>query len=139
MTQEVYDFLMMPRRIRQQIWLAEEERRALRLSMLPSAIRYDKEKVQNCPEDPMILYIERLESVECKIKKLQSDYLVAHDNVMEQVRALDEKEGKAVMLKFVLGKSTHDTASELKKSEKQVLRYLEAAGEKIEMSYCVRA
>lgn len=133
MTQEVYDFLMMPRRIRQQIWLAEEERRALRLSMLPSAIRYDKDKVQNCPEDPMILYIERLESVECKIKKLQSDYLVAHDNVMDQVRALDEKEGKAVMLKFIIGKSMHDTASEMHYSESQVRRYLENAGSKIKI------
>ena len=134
MTQEMFDFLMMPRRIRQQIWLAEEERQVLKLSMLPSAIRYDKDKVQSCPEDPMIQYIERLESIEQKIKKLQGEYLIAHDNVMEQARKLNDREGKAVVLRFIVGKSVHDTASEMHRSETRIRQYLDCAAEKIEGS-----
>lgn len=44
MTEAVYKLLTKPRKIRGQIKKAEAEMEGLKLSMLPGAIRYDKDK-----------------------------------------------------------------------------------------------
>ena len=49
----VYDFLCKPRNIKSEIRRAEAERENLRLRMYPSAVRYDTDKVQSSPVDPM--------------------------------------------------------------------------------------
>ena len=77
MKESVYKALTKPKRIRAQIRKAEAEMEGLKLSMLPGAIRYDKDKVQLSPEDPMAKYVVRLDELERKIASLQMDYLDA--------------------------------------------------------------
>ena len=48
--------------IREQIAQAE-------LALLPSAIRYDRDKVQASPTDPMILMAEKVEKYEAELQK----------------------------------------------------------------------
>ena len=67
MTEAVYKLLTKPRKIRGQIKKAEAEMEGLKLSMLPGAIRYDKDKVQASPQDPMAQYAVRLDELERKI------------------------------------------------------------------------
>lgn len=49
---------------RREIAILERQEDYIRLSMLPGAVRYDKDNVQSSPEDPMLKFAERISEVE---------------------------------------------------------------------------
>jgi len=57
------------RDIKGEIIAIKKHEERLRLSMLPGAIRYDKDNVNSSPQDPMLMYAERISDDEEKIKK----------------------------------------------------------------------
>jgi len=57
------------RDIKGEIIAIKKHEEQLRLSMLPGAIRYDKDNVNSSPQDPMLMYAERISDDEEKIKK----------------------------------------------------------------------
>ena len=65
------------RAARKELWILGQKESDLTLSMLPGAIRYDKDKVESSPEDPMLKFAERLSEIETikkeRIKKLTED------------------------------------------------------------------
>lgn len=67
------------REARKELWILGQKESYLTLSMLPGAIRYDKDKVESSPEDPMLKFAERLSDIETikkeRIKQLsENDY-----------------------------------------------------------------
>ena len=72
MKEAVYRVLTKPKRIRAQITKSEAEMQGLRLSMLPGAIRYDKDKIQTSPDDPMTKYAARMDDLTRKITELKN-------------------------------------------------------------------
>ena len=52
------------RAARKELWILGQRESDLTLSMLPGAIRYDKDKVESSPEDPMLKFAERLSDIE---------------------------------------------------------------------------
>ena len=69
------------RDIRREITILRKHEHELRESMLPSAIRYDKDSVSSSPQDPMSKYAEKISDTEEIIKKrllkLQRDEYIA--------------------------------------------------------------
>ena len=65
------------RAARKELWILGQKESDLTLSMLPGAIRYDKDKVESSPEDPMLKFAERLSEIEAmrkeRAKKLAED------------------------------------------------------------------
>lgn len=65
------------RAARKELWILGQKESDLTLSMLPGAIRYDKDKVESSPEDPMLKFAERLSEIETmrkeRAKKLAED------------------------------------------------------------------
>ena len=62
---------------RREISILERQEDYIRLSMLPGAVRYDKDNVQSSPEDPMLKFAERISDAEemrlQRIEKLRED------------------------------------------------------------------
>ena len=132
MTEAVYKALIRPRQIRTQIRMAEAEIEGLRLSMLPSAIRYDKDKIQASPDDPMTQFAVRLDELERKIEKLQGEYLDAQDQVIALANSLEHPCDVIITLRFVSGWDFPGIAKEIHMSERQMFRYYKQAQKDLE-------
>lgn len=66
------------RAARKELWILGQRESDLTLSMLPGAIRYDKDKVESSPEDPMLKFAERLSDIE-DIKRKRMKELAEND------------------------------------------------------------
>ena len=131
MTEAVYKLLTKPRKIRGQIKKAEAEMEGLKLSMLPGAIRYDKDKVQASPQDPMAQYAVRLDELERKIEDLQTEYLNAQDEVVTVANELTSPGDVIITLRFISGWDFQSIAKEISMSERQMFRYYKVAQEEL--------
>lgn len=116
MKDEVYEFLDKPRKLRSQIIIVEANIEALKLSQLPGAIRYDKDKIQVQPEDPMAKYVVRLEELEAKREKLLEQYYESVDAITTAIYKLPEDQANVMACKYLGGKSLRETAHALNKS-----------------------
>jgi len=131
MTEAVYKLLTKPRKIRGQIKKAEAEMEGLKLSMLPGAIRYDKDKVQSSPQDPMAQYAVRLDELERKIEDLQTEYLNAQDEVVAAANELTSPGDVIITLRFISGWDFQSIAKEISMSERQMFRHYKVAQEEL--------
>jgi len=131
MTEAVYKLLTKPRKIRGQIKKAEAEMEGLKLSMLPGAIRYDKDKVQASPQDPMAQYVVRLDELERKIEDLQTEYLNAQDEVVAAANELTSPGDVIITLRFISGWDFQSIAKEISMSERQMFRHYKVAQEEL--------
>lgn len=127
MTEAVYKLLTKPRKIRGQIKKAEAEMEGLKLSMLPGAIQYDKDKVQSSPQDLMAQYAVRLDELERKIEDLQTEYLNAQDEVVAVANELTSPGDVIITLRFISGWDFQSIAKEISMSERQMFRYYKQA------------
>ena len=122
MTDAVFDFLMKPRRILTQIRRAEAELEGLRLSLYPSAIRYDTDKVISSPSDPMPQFAARVDEIQERLKKLRLDYINAQDDICKATLRMSQIEQEVVMLRYVAHYSWRRIIAETGKSEATVFR-----------------
>lgn len=70
--------------IKREIVLLEEQEDRLRQSMLPGAIRYDKDNVISSPQDPMSKYAERISDTEERIRK-RLDILQKYESLAQTI------------------------------------------------------
>lgn len=92
MTDELYDILIKPRQIKLRIAKLTLELEELRLSVLPGAIRYDKDRVQASPDsDQMAQYMVRLEDREREIDKLRVALECAINDISDLTDQIDTK------------------------------------------------
>ena len=123
MTDRVYEILMRPRKIRAEIGRINAEIEGLRLSMLPGAIRYDSDKVQSSPDDPMSRYAERMETLESKRDRLRTEYLDAQDDIVQKISMLpDEREALVLEMRFVGGSDFKTIADEISTGIRNMFR-----------------
>lgn len=109
MRNEVFQFLTTPKNLKARIACIDVQIQDLRLMMLPSAIRYDKDKVQTSPEDPMLKYAERLDELERKKAALQKQYLTAQEAVSRAINCLaDPYEAQVLTMRYVGNKRFDD-------------------------------
>lgn len=135
MTDKVHSFLMKPRRIRSKIRQTQSQIEGLRLSLLPGAIRYDKDKVQGkCPTDQMAEYAARLDELEHKLEELREEYLEAQDAIVEAAGRLVEDEYGAtiIMLRYLSDADFSEIAAEISMTERNMFRYYKTAVEALD-------
>jgi len=118
----VYEFLMKPRRILTQIRRAEAQLEGLRLSLYPSAIRYDTDKVMSSPSDPMPQYAVRVDEIQDQLKKLRLEYINAQDDICTATLRMSQIEQEVIMLRYVAHYSWRRIIHETGKSEATVFR-----------------
>lgn len=72
------------RDIKNEITVLDKKEQYLELSMLPGAIRYDKDKVQTTPEDPMLKFAEQISEIE-ELRKVRYEKLLKQNIVAETI------------------------------------------------------
>lgn len=82
--------------IRQQIAQAE-------LALLPSGIRYDRDKVQASPDDPMLKMTVKLEYYEAELRKHQAALLTKRTKAFRMVSQLTDSTQRQVLELYFLG------------------------------------
>ena len=123
MNQEVYEFLTRPRRIGKKIMRLEARRNELITCMLPSGIRYDLEKVQTSPDDPMIRLAGEIDEIDRKIAQLKQEKIKATRQISDTIETLpDEDEKTVLMLHWVHREKMQDVAEKLYCSRRTVFR-----------------
>lgn len=98
---------------------------ALRLSLLPSGLRYDSDKVQTSPSDQLLSgYVrisDKLERLEADIRQLmieRAEAVAAIDAALERLE--DKRESLAIMAYYVKREKVKDIARRMSYSEDMI-------------------
>lgn len=90
--------------------------------MLPSAIRYDKESVQSSPQDPMLIFAEKMDELGREAKSLEMIYMQQYKDVERLVEGLDDTHKDIIKLKYLAEYKAKEIAIELNYSEGTVYK-----------------
>lgn len=97
MTDELFAVLTKPRNIKAEMRRIDARIEDTRLMMLPSAIRYDTDKVISSPSDPMLKFAEKIDELEQKKKKFKEEYLEARSILLSLVDKLSDNVMKDII------------------------------------------
>jgi DNA-directed RNA polymerase specialized sigma subunit len=125
---EVYEWLNRPTKltydIKAKIRLAEE----IRSGLLPTAIRYDKDKIMTSygtNADPMTEILARVEAIQKEIAELQLQRAIAMIELEEVFSKLDEDEGKVMSRYYLSRKKIEEIHREIHYSTRWVYKLRE--------------
>ncbi|MBR3366699.1 MAG: hypothetical protein IKG66_02765, partial [Lachnospiraceae bacterium] len=85
---EVYEHLMLVRRINRRIWIAQLEHDELQSCLLPKAITYDQDVVQTSPGDRMGDIAGEVLDMEKKLRALQRRKATAFVQIRREIELL---------------------------------------------------
>lgn len=124
MKSEVYNFLTKHRRTKARIVCIDELISDLRLMMQPSAIRYDLDKVQSSPKDPMAEYAVRLMELEVEKAELQRRYLKERDEVEAAINTMNDIYIQQVMtMRYLNGRAWDDIIEQMPFVDRTIFRF----------------
>lgn len=124
MTEEIFQLINRPRWTKALIRMRETQINDLRLMMLPSGIRYDKDAVQTSPEDPMLKYAEKLLELEAEVKALKESYYEESTTLNNAIAKLDNvNEAEVLTCRYIGDMYFSDIAEHIHASESTVYRW----------------
>ena len=105
-----------------------ERIRALEDAMLPSGVRYDKDRVQGTRTDPMLVFIERADALFDEVGELQSQFIRQSDEAERLISQLDTAlERRVLRLRYIRGFPCEQIAHIVHYSDTTVYRIRRAA------------
>ena len=119
---EVHDKLTAPRRTKRKIAVTKAQMERLRVMMLPGAIRYDKDNIQTSPQDPMLVFAEKMDELTSDAKKLELLYMQQYKEVEIMVDKLDDAHRDVLKLRYLAEYRAPEIAIELNYSESTVYK-----------------
>lgn len=125
MTDELYKLIHKPLSIKSKIRSREAQIKDLELMMMPSAIRYDKDKVQTSPDgDPMLTYTSRVMELEKEISNLKKEYLSEQKKLTDMIENVqDPNEQEVLILRYINGLFFETIAKNMPASISSVYRW----------------
>ena len=109
--EDTYAFLQQIRRKEIEIRRKQLQHDELQSCLLPGAIRYDVDKVQSSPEDPMGKIFAELDDLERQIAELNAEKAKLIHVITEAIEQLDDDFEKTVLTEFYIGRrSMRDAA-----------------------------
>lgn len=133
MTDELYEILTRPKTLKSDINRIDERIEDTRLMMLPSAIRYDKEKVITSPTDPMLKFAEDIYELEAQKQQLKEQYIDARNKLLKLIDMLSTDLMKDIIQsRYMAAKKFVDIVELLPIEESQMYRLHSKAIEEME-------
>lgn len=125
-------YLTRPARIAKSIRRKRETIEELRNSLLPAGIRYDVDKVQTSPEDPILRVEARIDEIERDVQLLIVERAEALADVAQTIESLDDELVRQVThCRFVKGMQISAISNVLYCGEATVYRCLRNAKRQI--------
>lgn len=132
MNKQVYDFLNSARVLHWQWLRLKAKHDELELCLLPSAIRYDRDKVQTSPEDPMAKIVGELNSLEIKMAQIQYDKAQRIEEIYKAINSLDSNEERtALTMRYINRKPVTEIADAMGYSIKRIYQFMDQGGAQI--------
>jgi hypothetical protein len=100
----VRELLQSVRAEKLEIVILREQIEELKMSLLPGAIRYDKDKVQTSPDDQMSAVMEKVDDYERKLKHRLLSLLDKQSQASELIMELDDSLQRQVLQLYYLDK-----------------------------------
>jgi len=120
---ETYTFLKLPRRLEWEIRRLTYEHDELQASLLPSAIRYDKDVVQTSPEDAMPDVAGRVLELEKRIRDLNNRKLNTMLTITAAIdRMTDQREAAVLTAYYIRRIPMEKVAEQIKRSREHTYR-----------------
>ena len=119
---ELYDVLTAPRRTKRRIEVTKARMEKLRVMMLPGAIRYDKDHVQSSPQDPMLVFAEKMDELNTKAVELEGLYITQCNEVEVLLKALDDDDRHILELTYLAECRPVEIANKLNYAESTVYK-----------------
>lgn len=125
MTDELYERLTAIQRQRRKIREAQEDLEIMFQSMVsPAATRYDKDKVQSSPTDPMLNYAVRVEKQENKIQELKADLPRVTQETVSFIRRTSKAEYATALIGIYVRQTNREQlAKEMNYSVDSIFRF----------------
>lgn len=102
--EDTYAFLQQIRRKETEIRRKQLQHDELQSCLLPGAIRYDVDKVQSTPEDPMGKIFAELDDLERQIADLKAEKARLINVIAEAIEQLADEFEKTVLAEFYIGR-----------------------------------
>lgn len=128
MDQRLYDFLTKPRRIERRIQSKLAEIDALRSCLLPAAIRYDADRVQTSPDDPVSRIEAEIDELTREVVRLSAEKETAVRELRDTIADLpDELERTVLALRWIGYRRLEDIAMTVQYSIRSTYRIMHRA------------
>ncbi len=114
MTDEVYKLLTAPRKTKYRIEQIKSKIIALRYTLMPSAIRYDMDKVQTSPIDALPDRMAQISELEDKLMEMNQIYQIEINDIIKACNEMGKEPEKTIlMMQYVGGLSVITIAGRL--------------------------
>lgn len=100
--------------------------------LLPAAIRYDKDKVQTSPSDPMSKIVSEVMELENEMKRIQynkSRQIAKIDKAISSLESAEER--TALSMRYINRVPVAKIAKDMGYSEKRVYQFMDSGGAQI--------
>lgn len=97
-------YLRRPQRLRADITVLQERIEALRLSMLPQAVNYDKDPVQTSPKDPMPIFAAKIDELNRELCRVWQEFDASVDEITGTISKIKDDDARSIMAQRYLGK-----------------------------------
>lgn len=132
MNRQAYIFLNSARVLHWEWLRLKAKHDELESCLLPAAIRYDKDKVQTSPEDPMAKIVAEINELEVEMNKIQlkkSQQIAKIDKAISTL-GFDE-ERTALTMRYINRIPVTDIAEAMGYSVKRVYQFMDRGGAQI--------
>ena len=135
MNRQAYEFLNSARVLHWQWLRLKAKHDELESCLLPAAIRYDKDKVQSSPEDPMSKIVTEVLELEKEMKEIQLKKSRQISRIDKAISSLEsDEERTALTMRYVNRIPVTDIAEAMGYAEPTIYKFMNQGGEQIAKS-----
>lgn len=135
MNRQAYVFLNSVRVLHWEYLRLKAKHDELESCLLPAAIRYDKDKVQTSPEDPMCKIISEILELEKEMKRVQLNKSIQIEKIDKAISSLQADEQRtALTMRYINRIPVSQIAEEMGYAEPTIYKLMDQGGEIIAKS-----
>ena len=135
MNKQAYEFLNSARVLHWQWLRLKAKHDELESCLLPAAIRYDKDKVQTSPEDPMCKIMAEINELEKEMIAVQHRKFVQIEKIGRVLNALEsDEERTALTMRYINRIPVSAIAEAMGYAEPTIYKFMNQGGEQIAKS-----
>lgn len=112
MTGNIYDHLLRPRRLSDDIYRLGLRRAELSASLLPAAVTYDTDRVQVTPDDRVASIMAEVADIDARIEELKREKAETIMQISQEIDQLEDSRERVVLDAYYMGHQSMTEISE---------------------------